>query len=128
MLVCESWSRAETTQPLGNEQRIELMIQIPEGPVPEIALKPDVVNAKHADFEVVLSNDRGSVMLDVKDAKTGQQLKRSLWQFSLAPKNIFPGQGFTGLIYLNHPETGSELQLLCRAEGVSDSEGKVAGQ
>ena len=45
------------------------MIEIPEGPVPEIALKPDVVTAMHADFEVVLSNDRGSVMLDVMDAK-----------------------------------------------------------
>lgn len=128
MLVCESWSRAETTQPLGNEQRIELMIEIPEGPVPEIALKPDVVMAMHADFEVVLSNDRGSVMLDVMDAKTGQQLKRSLWQFSSAPKNIFPGQGFTGLIYFNHPETGSELQLLCRAVGAGKAEGKGAGQ
>ena len=128
MLVCESWSRAETTQPLGNEQRIELMIEIPEGPVPEIALKPDVVMAMHADFEVVLSNDRGSVMLDVMDAKTGQQLKRSLWQFSSAPKNIFSGQGFTGLIYFNHPGTGSELQLLCRAEGTGKAEGKGAGQ
>lgn len=128
MLVCESWSRAETTQPLGNEQRIELMVQIPEGPVPEIALKPDVVMAKHADFEVVLSNDRGSVMLDVMDSKTGQQLQRSLWQFSSTPKNIFPGQGFTGLIYFNHPETGSELQLLCRIEAVAEAEGKGAGQ
>ena len=128
MLVCESWSRAETTQPLANEQRIELMIQIPEGPVPEIGLKPDVVMAKHADFEVVLSSDRGSVMLNVMDAKTGQQLQRTLWQFSSAPKNIFPGQGFTGLIYFNHPETGSELQLFCRAEGAGKAEGKGAGQ
>ena len=65
MLVCESWSRAETTQPLGNEQRIELMIEIPEGPVPEIALKPDVVMAMHADFEVVLSNDRGLSLIHI---------------------------------------------------------------
>ena len=116
MLVCESWSRAETTQPLGNQQRIELMVQIPEGPVLAIALKPDMVMAKHADFEVVLSNDRGNLMLDVMDAKTGQQLQRSLWQFSSAPKNIFPGQGF------------SELQIFCRTEAAGKPEGKGAGQ
>ena len=128
MLVCESWSRAEMTQPLGNEQRIELLIHIPEGPVPAIALKPDVVKAKHADFEVVLSNDRGSVMLDVVDAKTGRQLQRSLWQFSSVPKNIFPGQGFTGLIYFNHPETRSELQYFCRTEAAGKAKGKGVGQ
>ena len=116
------------TRPLGNEQRIELLIQIPKGPVPEIALKPDVVKARHADFEMVLSNDRGSVMLDVMDAKTGQQLQRSLWQFSSVPRNIFPGQGFTGLIYFNHPETGSELQYFCRTEATGKAKGKGVGQ
>lgn len=116
------------TRPLGNEQRIELLIQIPKGPVPEIALKPDVVKARHADFEMVLSNDRGSVMLDVMDAKTGQQLQRSLWQFSSVPRNIFPGQGFTGLIYFNHPETGAELQYFCRTKVARKAKGKEARQ
>lgn len=114
-LVCESWSRADTTQPLAHEQRFELLIQIPKGPVPAIALKPNVIKAKHPDFHIILSNDRGSVLLDVIDAHTGKQIHRTLWQFSGVPKNIFPGQGFTGLLYFIHPDTGSELQMICRS-------------
>lgn len=42
----------------------------------------------------------------------------SLYQFdsSKPPANQFPGgHGFTGLIYVNHPDTGAELQFFCKS-------------
>ena len=117
-LVCDSWFRPNTTVALSNEQRIYLDIIIPDGPVPEIALPRDEVRAKHRDFIVVMSNDRGSVWLDIIDAKTNKQLQRFLWQFGDVPANTFQssGQGITGLVYISHPETRAELQMICKAE------------
>jgi hypothetical protein len=114
-LVCQSYFRPDLTVPPGKVKQLELEIHIPRGPVPEIALPRDEVKAKHRDFVVVMSNDRGSVLLDIMDAKTNKHLQRFLWQFSEVPRNIFGGQGFTGLIYFNHPRTGSELQMICTA-------------
>ena len=123
-LVCESWFRPKLTQPPGKVKRIALKIEIPKGPVPEIAMPRDEVKAEHPDFTVVMSNDRGSVILDVMDAKSKKQLQRFLWQFTEVPRNTFGSQGFTGLLYYRHPETCSEMQLLCRIGG----KGKGGGE
>lgn len=45
-------------------------------------------------------------------------ITHSLYQFDSAkpPVNQFPGgHGFTGLIYVNHPDMGAELQYFCKA-------------
>lgn len=45
-------------------------------------------------------------------------ITHSLYQFdsSKPPSNQFPGgHGFTGLIYVNHPDLGAELQFFCKA-------------
>ena len=117
-LVCESWFRPNTTVAPGNKQWIHLDIIIPDGSVPEIGLPRDEVRAMHRDFIVSMSNDRGSVWLDIIDVKTNKQLQRFLWQFWDVPANTFQssGQGFTGLIYINHPETRAELQIICEAK------------
>ena len=117
-LVCQTYFRPDLTVRPGKVKKLELNIVIPRGPVPEIALPRDEVKAKHRDFVVVMSNDRGSVLLDIMDAKTNKHFQRFLWQFSEVPRNIFGGQGFTGLIYFNHPQTGSELQMICTAQPV----------
>ena len=101
-LVCESWFRASET--------------VPRGPVPEIGVPPKVATAKHRDFIVKLSVVPGSAYLDILDAQTGKQIQRHLWQFSKVPMNNFGGtqQGFTGLNYVYHPVTKSELQFVCK--------------
>lgn len=46
-------------------------------------------------------------------------ITHSLYQFDLSkpPANQFPGgHGFTGLIYVNHPDTGAELQFFCKSD------------
>ena len=117
-LTCESWFRPDLTQPPGQRKKISLKIVLPNGPVPEIAMPWDEVKTKHPDFIVVMSNDRGSVLLDVMDAKTKKPLQRFLWQFSQVPRNTFGDQGITGLLYYTHPETGSEMQMICRVNTV----------
>ncbi len=45
-------------------------------------------------------------------------ITHTLYQFdsSKPPTNQFPGgHGFTGLIYVNHPDMGAELQFFCMA-------------
>jgi|GEM_PF-2299047 len=118
-LVCESSFRGSIAGKIEDRQQMYLDVVIPEGPIPEIALAREQVEARYRDFVLNLSHDRGTVCLDIRDAKTGQQLQRFLWQFfSGIPENTFQstGQGFTGLIYINHPETQSEMQIICRVE------------
>jgi hypothetical protein len=77
-------------------KQLELDIQISLGVVEEIALPRDVVKAEHPDFVVVMSNDRGSVLLDIMDAKTNDHLQRCLWQFTEVPRSIAVGYGSRG--------------------------------
>ena len=115
-LVCESWFRASETVPPGIGQKLALPVNVPRWPVPEIGVPPKVTTAKHQDFIVKLSVVPGIAYLDILDAQTGKQIQRHLWQFSKVPVNNFGGtqQGFTGLNYVYHPVTKSELQFVCK--------------
>lgn len=119
-LVCQTSFRPDLTVPPRAAKQMELDIEIPVGMVLDILRPRDEVKAKHRDFVVVMSHDRGSVLLDIMDAKSNDHLHRWLWQFVEVPRNLFGGQGFTGLVYINHPQTGSELQLICKAEPVNE--------
>ncbi len=54
-------------------------------------------------------------------------LFRALYQFRHGgvPRNVFGSQGFTGLIYLTHPEEGGDYQLIC--ESLATGDGAAGG-
>jgi hypothetical protein len=55
----------------------------------------------------------------VSDAKSGRQMASYLYQFQSdkLPVNQFQGgHGFTGLAYVYHPESPSELQFFCKIQ------------
>ena len=116
-LVCEAYYRANVTQELSPAKILRQVVTIPREPVPEIARLPKVSEAQFADLTLRLSNSRtGSVYVDVLDTHTKKQIVRHLWQFSRPPGNTFgvTGQGFTGLIYVKHPQPGAEPQFFCK--------------
>ena len=59
------------------------------------------------------------LQIAVSDPKSGRQLASYLYQFQADkfPTNQFEGgHGFTGLAYVYHPESPSELQFFCRIQ------------
>ena len=115
-LECESWWRADTTVVPGKGKKMHLKIKIPAGQLfRDIALPRDEVKVTHKDFILKMSNDRGSVILDIIDAQTKKLIQRFLWQFAKKPTNLFH-KNFTGHTYYCHPKTGSELQMVCRVK------------
>ena len=115
-LVAQAYYRASDTRPLSPAKVLRMKVDIPRGPVAEIACKPIVSEAKFADLTLRLENHHnGSIIADVIDSRTGKQISRRLWQFRKAPGATFggTGQGFTGLIYVYHPVSGAEMQFIC---------------
>jgi hypothetical protein len=63
--------------------------------------------------------DGRGLQIAVSDSKSGRQLASYLYQFQSdkLPVNQFQGgHGFTGLAYVYHPESPSELQFFCRIQ------------
>lgn len=72
-------------------------------------------------FEATLISDVGegkSLSIAVTDLAAGAELTRQLYQFDLLQglrDQFIGGHGFTGLAYVFHPTSGSELQYFCGA-------------
>jgi hypothetical protein len=74
-----------------------------------------VLIAKYHDDEY---EGRG-LQIVVSDLNSGRQLASYLYQFQVdkLPVNQFlGGHGFTGLAYIYHPESPSELQFFCKIQ------------
>jgi len=60
-----------------------------------------------------------SMRVSISDPVSGRQLASFLYQFPLdeQPVNQFVGgHGFTGLVYIYHPESPAELQFFCELQ------------
>ena len=72
-------------------------------------------------FQATLLSDVGegkSLSIAVTDLAAGAELTRQLYQFDLVQglrDQFIGGHGFTGLVYVFHPTSGSELQYFCMA-------------
>ena len=115
-LVCESWFRASDAVPPGKSHKLSVPVILPRGLVPEIEGAPKLVTANHRDFIVKLRMVPSSTYLDILHAQTGMQFQWHLWQLGKVLVNNFGSsqQEGTGLIYIYHPVTKSELQFLCK--------------
>ena len=116
MLVAKAYYRALDTRPLSPAKVLRINVSMERGPVKGIARKPIVAEAKFADLTLRLENHHhGSIVANVIDNRTGKQISRRLCQFGKSPGNTFGGtdQGFTGLIYVYHPVSGTEMQFIC---------------
>ena len=114
--ACSSEAPARDVVPPGKGQKLALPVNVPRGLVPEIGVPPMLVTAKHRDFIVKLSVAASSTYLHILHAQTGMQFQWHLWQLGKVLVNNFGSsqQGGTGLIYIYHPVTKSELQFLCK--------------
>jgi len=72
-------------------------------------------------FEATFLSDAGegkSLSVAVTDPSTGAELTRGLYQFDSGAglrDQFVGGHGFTGLAYVFHPGSGSEIQYFCAA-------------
>lgn len=111
-VICHLAYRAN---PAGKFQEKKIAIEIPlqSGPVPEIARTKTKIH-KFNDMHVRISYDVNSLSVSVTDSKTGKQIYSQLYQLQPGLKNQFSGgHGFTGLAYINHPTSKTQLQMWC---------------
>ena len=72
-------------------------------------------------FGATFVSDAGegqSLSIVVSDSDTGAELARGLYQFDRQAgvrDQFIGGHGFTGLAYVFHPASGSEIQYFCGA-------------
>ena len=98
------------------EKKVELTVPVGDGPQPEIGhvVEPKVV--KFDSFEISVTHQINSLVVNVM-TKKGEQIMTQLFQFDPKLKNQFVGgHGFSGLIYVYHPEDKSELQFICKVK------------
>lgn len=85
---------------------------------------PGTQTAEFDDFSLTAivegtNNVLGSFFVRVSTLPDNAQVFGGLYQFPLDPRvNSFEtsGQGFTGLLYVYNPTSGSELQIFCSAQ------------
>ena len=60
-------------------------------------------------------SDGGDLYIDVTDSQ-GRKVVHQTYQIWAGPTDNFGGNtGFTGLVYINDPATGAEVQYSCTA-------------
>lgn len=90
----------------------------------ELAVGEAPKTLKLGDYAIAtkLGEERGGVVLDLEvEAAASGVLAQERYAFATASPDHLPasGHGFTGLRYLTHPGSGSELQYFCGSYGQS---------
>lgn len=113
-ITCHVFYRNSSAEPLGPESAITLSQHNDR----------ESARFEQLDFSAHYQDDQfegRSLFITVSAEDTGQQLNGQLYQMDrqLGIRNQFVGgHGFTGLVYVYHPESRAELQYFCNVQSV----------
>lgn len=93
-------------------RKLKVVVKTTNGPVPEIPSGLPAAAAEFDEWKVVVQPGVNNLRVSVSDRKNGKILLSQLFQLGPGIRNQFHGgHGFTGLNYLYHPGSESELQF-----------------
>ncbi len=93
-----------------DSKQVKIKIPLQRGPVAEIDRSQKKIQT-FDDMEVTLLYDVNTLRIGVRDLKSGKEIYARLYQLTPDLQNQFNGgHGFTGLGYINHPTSESQLQ------------------
>lgn len=96
-----------------DSKQIRISIPLERGPVAEIDRSKKQTH-KFDDIAVTVLYDVNMLRIGVKDLKNGKEIYACLYQITPGLKDQFNGgHGFSGLAYINHPTSESQLQTFC---------------
>lgn len=110
--------RKDTTVQHSVTKELKAVINVVDGPVPEIALDIPAVVADVGEFRVSIQPETNAFYVDVfEKGEKERHVMRQLYQIDSSFQNQFAGRhGFTGLVYVNHAKSGAELQFIGKVD------------
>lgn len=113
-IECQFWYRKSVSHQHTEEASFVVTVPVTNGDVLDIPLDLPAENRKLGDFSIHVMPQQNSLLVDVYDNKANRQILRQLFQTGVKLENQFSGShGFTGLNYVYHPTSESELQFTC---------------
>lgn len=110
-IVCEVYYRASDAVPIQDSAKLSLR--------PKTAQGPQTASFKHftfvAQYQSAKDSESSAVKISVRISGRNRELLTHLYPLDARNNltNQFPTQGFSGLGYAYHPNSGAELQYLC---------------